>query len=1826
MDLVKERKWSKLRGRLYDLGYDKYLGAESVPLVQELFSDLVHTTESLRDSQRSMGKSEKESQNSDVLLAHENQDLQLELRMVNGEKAHLTKELKAYIAKLASQKSLNKEYIHKIQCLEEECNEKARIVQQLSRKNPDRSILSLNIASHAESSPEDPYAADLLQSEPTKLKPELGNSQEQIQLLNNQIDELFQTNHALEQELNAVRQKSSSKVVELTSKNHELCQEIVDIRNLAEMMEMEKQQKLKAANMEVENLKDIIRKHQEVIKDLEDQLGRKPTTPALQDIEYKAQPVAGDHQGSNREKLEEMVDFLAAEKSRLQDKLQKMMALEKVLVLELEGWRAKYGVCGRDRSPSRLDAFVKSLEEERDQYRLEAEHYRNTLFSGTGLDRKRSHGIESVQEEPGEIRELKEELRQVEENLQQVTKEKVSLMEELNQIQDIRLGVLRSRKRTEFETEQNCHSPDEISDPSEADKMSEAKSEQELSEKDLLAKELELQFEQHTSEMIKLQMQLRKANEKIQQLAIENESQVVELRQKQVKQAAASAEIVKLKEALRLAKGGTEETPMAVDPLMEELKYMQQQHEKQMAVASGEIVQLEQKLQRAKEKIQELEELKTQNSETSAEILTLTVNLKRAEQKVQQVNCEKDLVKEEFKQQKMQQEHRISNALVDIADLKQKLRVAEAKIQQLTVKNDSQMEEFQNAKQSKASAEMLTLKEKIKMTEDTLKQLKSEKERQMEELKKVQLKRDEQQLKTSAEILKLEEKITLSEDQIQQMKDEKDSLMEQLKRVEQSSNASAEVLRLKLELREANKTIHQLTSEKDSLTEELKQTQLQKESLNLRTSAEIAKLTENIQLSEGKIKEVMKERDSFVKELEMWRADESSNVPAIITTLKEKLRAAQEKVYVATSEKDILIDEFKLKTSSITSEEMSKQKLKIKVAEENIQQYTKEVDSLIQELKKKMWSFTSDEISNLKEKLRLSERNVQELTGEKDSLMEELNEKNGSIISDEISNLKENLRLKEENIQQLTEEKDAQISELKNTIGSITTDKISKLKEELRLAEEKIQQLIEEKNSKVEQQQREDQSATESCEVLSLVEERNVKNQNQSATESVEVLQLKEKLRLAEDKIQQLIKENNSMVEQYKDQNSPESAEVRQLKEKLRLAEEKNSKFEEKQSKDQTEMESVEVLHLKEKLRLTEEKIQLLTNEKDRLTEQLKQKTSSDTSIEISDLKENLRQAKEKIQRLMEERQSQQAEWKKKQLQRDNLSANKFAEILKLREKLKLAEEKIQHLTEEKDTQQVEWERKQLPHDNQGASKPSESLKERLRQSEEQVQQMLAEKKSLVEEMKKFRLTEEKIQQVTAEKDSLMEQLQLKTRLNTSEELSKLKAMVMMADAKLTRMSAEKASLEEDLKTGGDQRSNTSVEVLQLKQKLKLAEEKIQQLTAEKESLREELRCGLTSVMPYEGGRDTRIRDTQDVVYNLKQENLELREQVLALREQVLGLRDRDRDVDRQIDPRSAALVWNDEEAAWQRRTASGLRRHQEQIQNTLLDLQQMLSVKTDELHDAHDQMKKLEDTIESLSQELYQHKQKAKLIEISYSALCIQKDVLQDEAAKKSKSLAILKEQLSKKVNFRDTSLISSHLRCTNSLFHQQSTWIITKDISDTHAKEMTTQKMQENHEETLGRLKRDKELIQGDYQKLQDDMATEKEASSRERDELKQKVHSYADTVARMENILKTKERQKHFHTWTMIDSHVTATNVCFCRIGRTWNWWSASARPARTCTSRNTSCSAPRTSSALCARSSSRPRRKARTFAKSSNKSKENLRSSCRTCRPIRHKHKD
>ena len=51
-----QQKFSNLRKRLDQLGYRQPLGVESLPLVEKLFADLIHTTESLKNAKLDLGK------------------------------------------------------------------------------------------------------------------------------------------------------------------------------------------------------------------------------------------------------------------------------------------------------------------------------------------------------------------------------------------------------------------------------------------------------------------------------------------------------------------------------------------------------------------------------------------------------------------------------------------------------------------------------------------------------------------------------------------------------------------------------------------------------------------------------------------------------------------------------------------------------------------------------------------------------------------------------------------------------------------------------------------------------------------------------------------------------------------------------------------------------------------------------------------------------------------------------------------------------------------------------------------------------------------------------------------------------------------------------------------------------------------------------------------------------------------------------------------------------------------------------------------------------------------------------------------------------------------------------------------------------------------------------------------------------------------------------------------------------------------------------------------------------------------------------------------
>ncbi|KAI1888697.1 hypothetical protein AGOR_G00171400 [Albula goreensis] len=488
-----ERKFINLRKRLDQLGYRQPLGIESLPLVEKLFSDLVHTTESLRNAKLSAGKTEKESRNLDALLepyrvenarlVRENNELHLGVLKLKEEKDQLNREQKLCIRKLEQEacdlKFLNNQYVHKVRSLEKDCRNKTERIQQLQEKNlqavvqtpggKKRSIPfrrqrmqiddlipppTLCGPSHPAAQPDDPYIADLLevadnriqelQQDLTQVKLELERAQRGITQLNTQVaerdGEIERLNHALiggrphdvisleaqntsneklishlnlqieylqeansnlEQKVQEGQKQTAGGMSDLSARNQELCQELRHIEQLAQRMEQDRELVLETADTELQEAKNEIQQQQRAIEDFEDVVSK-----LKRDLEERDHEKAGLREElaeirgqeeelrvelaevrGQEEKNEDIIGFLEEEKKRLQERVEKQTGTEKALVLELERMRIRHGVCGTDRSPSRLDAFIKSLEEERNHYRQEAELLRTGPAHSPGRGR-----------------------------------------------------------------------------------------------------------------------------------------------------------------------------------------------------------------------------------------------------------------------------------------------------------------------------------------------------------------------------------------------------------------------------------------------------------------------------------------------------------------------------------------------------------------------------------------------------------------------------------------------------------------------------------------------------------------------------------------------------------------------------------------------------------------------------------------------------------------------------------------------------------------------------------------------------------------------------------------------------------------------------------------------------------------------------------------------------------------------------------------------------------------------------------------------------------------------------------------------------------------------------------------------------------------------------------------------------------------------------------------------------------------------------------------------------------------------------------------------
>ncbi|XP_061494239.1 centrosomal protein of 135 kDa-like [Rhineura floridana] len=555
MSTAAERKFVNLRKRLDQLGYRQPLGVESLPLVEKLFSDLVHTTESLRNAKLSAGKLEKEYSNFDVVLepyreenarlTRENNELHLEVLKLKEQLEQQVKGLKSTLRKVehenADMKFLNNQYIHKIRSLEKETKAKTDKIQQLQEKNLqavvqtpggrkrnipfrrqrmqiDQPVPPSGIGAYPIPQPDDPYIADLLQVAENRmheLQLEVSDLQEKLEIaergaknyskqvelrdseierlakaldggrshdvisleaksrsnekiiaqLNLQVEFLQQTNKELEMRIQDVldsKQNVTSEVVHLSNKNEELCQELSEIDHLAQQLERHKEIVVEAADKEIGKAKEEIKKKYSEIQDREEIIVRLKSE--LSSCRREKDKLTEELFGKTEEKqnLEVLLNQVQLENHRLGKKVENLEIIDRELVIELERMRLEGGIALGDKSPSRLDAFVKTIEEDRDYYKRELECLQKIVKRRSSPLRKspeKNDDLRLVTRERDELQSMldrfEKHMIEIQSNVKLLTAERDKLSILYEQSQD-ELTHLRRETKTRFLTQSHA--------------------------------------------------------------------------------------------------------------------------------------------------------------------------------------------------------------------------------------------------------------------------------------------------------------------------------------------------------------------------------------------------------------------------------------------------------------------------------------------------------------------------------------------------------------------------------------------------------------------------------------------------------------------------------------------------------------------------------------------------------------------------------------------------------------------------------------------------------------------------------------------------------------------------------------------------------------------------------------------------------------------------------------------------------------------------------------------------------------------------------------------------------------------------------------------------------------------------------------------------------------------------------------------------------------------------------------------------------------------------------------------------------------------------
>lgn len=733
-------------------------------------------------------------------------------------------------------------------------------------------------------------------------------------------------------------------------------------------------------------------------------------------------------------------------------------------------------------------------------------------------------------------------------------------------------------------------------------------------------------------------------------------------------------------------------------------------------------------------------------------------------------------------------ESKITDLEGQVKDLTEKLNAKETEIKTLNETITSLKEQIAKLETEKAKDKEVYDKDKANL-EKQLQEAKDALTKKETELNKIkeELKTANNDLATEkAKTAGLEEQVKAKDERIADLEKQIEALN---KKIEEAGNNNTTIIeKYETTIKEKETLIEKLTSEKAELekqlaTEKAKNENLEKQVADLNTKAD--KAAEDLNKANAKISDlekelaVEKEKNKNLTEQLNKITTELENKTKEVETLNKTVTELKEQLAKITAEQ--------AKDKEACEKAKAELQEKLDKANQDLTDKNNELDNIKKELEQAKKDLAAEQAKNAgldadnkakADKIADLEKRLSELQDKLNTAAEDLKKANDRILelekqlteketenkalTEQVEKLGKDLETKTAEVKTLTDkvtELEKQVAE-KTAKGEADAKEIERLKAEL----EKLKKQLDDKNTEVENLNKEIVTLKET--VKTLEGEKTELTNNVTRLET-EVKELKEKLDTANNKILELEKENAGLkaenkalsdkVSNLEKQVEDAKATEKELREKITELTNKITELE-KATCDAEELKKLiaEKANLEGQLKGKDELIQELRNQITELKEKVK---------EIDTLKDKVKELEIKIVNLTNEN---------NKLKEDLNAANtKIADLEK-----SLEDEKAKNEALEKDKANLEKDKADLENDKadlQDALKKSEEDKAKLKEEKKELEDQVAKLKEelnncpadATDEINKLKaeieekekLIEEKDKSI-AEKDKLIKELQ----------------------------------------------------------------------------------------------------------------------------------------------------------------------------------------------------------------------------------------------------------------------------------------------------------------------------------------------------------------------------------------------------------------------------------------------------------------------------------